>query len=1332
MATKRDDVVKQAQQQTKKDEEENKKQEQQIKRDTIWKGNDKLETKWDKIVSWKYEAVNNTSNIKKSLENVDRNRYWFVWDFVDTWKWFVWDLWKLAQYWWTKLTNKNSARWINDYKKFTEYQSLMNSATSEDEYYTYQQKMIDEWIIDEKKYNEHINEEKSGKYYEFEQAKEKWKNAFNTRIDDAISPIIKQVSDRYQINVIWEWIDSLKSQYSMAYENAMNAYNDTRDDRILKEWDEISNKYQKDIIDIAKSWATKIVEWKKYWEAYNETLSDYINKEKANELVDLERQMSDATFKYTLERNFNDAWDYLSAWNVFQTLNSWLLWVKNTLVFLLKKIAGDTLEEWKQAITWRYDVVEELANVYEFEDNAWPVKKILWSGKWVANWLLDSLPQIWPVVWEIYLTRKLPWGIMKKIDALADTTFKNSNMMRLWSRRISRFLAEITMDNLVYDTSFQVLMWHPITWEEENINLLFNWIIDWAQAMLQTPAQYLNKTLTKANFLDDVLISQEALNIAKKTTKENKHLMVEQLVLLRWMEIEEWTKANKALKSKSYTMKELEEASPELAAKYRKLQEEAAAYTERIKNLEGNADDYILTLRDAKSRKQVNDMTLEEQYSQWAELVANQSKVVRDLKDRMIIAAKVVGNTIKWMIEDGRVSKEEIRLYVNQLTRIQWMDDIVLWLATGNLWLKNQWLAKVAESWEKLTADQINDIYNWLMVKIADTRWDILKADEWLWWLYKKNDKWEYIAMFWEPWEKATFDEITKMYKEQIGQRWNKVIWEDRIAFEIWFGNAFRNYRAGKAAKQLDETSEIDLSNTMFWIKWLGLDNWANKTEWEKNFITKLFSSNWIKIATDENWNIIWITTVWAIMDDIALRINNFGKNWIDLFDEADLATYRLLFSWDILSSYKRYFNKLKESRDAEIKKAQAAWKKIDLKPYTEEDFEKNFETWFEKLFTEEWKRRLKEEFNKKEIIDLFLNMFANNATFPEIEQEAATLLIKNIMEEAVDLWEEDAGLYKKIKDTLLKWHYFSTNEIDAKEAIPVVNLIFNNIQYLKWLWVKWDYTEYLSKKFAELIVDDKTLKTLSTLDNNYLYQWIIAKLLLEGKEWEMYYKSSLMRMLSQLPTNLPDESKDAVWVLNQLVKTIDWFDKAEISWADKQVLLTKVLWAIEWVKEIKLWKVEFKKGSWVVKKWDTYIISDVTKLTDDDIDKLAEVISKKIFINNNLPDCWLLKYYQDIMKENLRNLNFWWRLEFSLAQWLWEKEWIINLTLLWDAQLMQLLMHPDNMLSALVSKKVLSNDLKDIPALMKKLSIFREVWLAESYQKSLENMRWTIITRIG
>jgi hypothetical protein len=191
-------------------------------------------------------------------------------------------------------------------------------------------------------------------------------------------------------------------------------------------------------------------------------------------------------YKYTLERNFNDSKEYASTWEVFKALNSAVLWAKNTLSFLTSKVTN-WLEEWKQAAFDRYDVTEELANIYEFQEDVSGLEKALGTAKWVGNWFLDSAPQLLPVIWESLLVSK--WmAALEKINAVA----KAWKFTRFWWTRLNKFLMEMTADNLVYDITFQQLVGHPITWEEENVNLLFNWIIDSAQAILQVPAKYLN------------------------------------------------------------------------------------------------------------------------------------------------------------------------------------------------------------------------------------------------------------------------------------------------------------------------------------------------------------------------------------------------------------------------------------------------------------------------------------------------------------------------------------------------------------------------------------------------------------------------------------------------------------------------------------------------------------------------------------------------------------------------------------------------------------------------------------------------------------------------
>ena len=169
----------------------------------------------------------------------------------------------------------------------------------------------------------------------------------------------------------------------------------------------------------------------------------------------------------------------------------------------------------------------------------------------------------------------------------------------------------------------------------------------------------------------------------------------------------------------------------------------------------------------------------------------------------------------------------------------------------------------------------------------------------------------------------------------------------------------------------------------------------------------------------------------------------------------------------------------------------------------------------------------------------------------------------------------------------------------------------------------------------------------------------------------------------------------------------------------DKAVLLMKIQEWLDRIWDIKVDKKSFSQQWWVkVYNW-IYTISDASKLTADDKDKLAYLIARKTFINNWLPDCWLLKQYEIALRDSLDNLWFD-KLKFSLWQWLNEEKWIINLTLLWEAQLMQLLMHPDNMLNALIAKQMIRSNSEDIATLAYKLDMYKDLWISDEYQKLL------------
>ena len=1266
--------------------------------DDIVKEEDKQKDKsknWDPI-SWVIEAVNKT----------DRREYWIWWDFVDSAKWLLWWLWDLVEYGWTNITNKNEDWWINDYKKYKEYSKKMNESTSEQEYSDTYKKMVSEWVIDEAKYNDYINKQKDWPDYEFTQAKEKWKDIFNKKLEDSLSPIMKQAQNRYQIDAISKWISQIEDQYSMAFENAMNAYNDTRDERILAEWEKMSKEYEDNIIKITKEWWEKIMKWKTYWEAYSETISDYANKQAANDIVSLERAMTNKLYKYTLDRNFDDAWDYLWAGNVLQAINSWLLWLKNTITWWLQQVWFG-VEELKEWITGRYDVTEELANLYVFEEDASTWAKAFWTAQWVANWTLDSLPQLAPVAAELFLTRKVPWQLLKTFDKWLDAIHLAEWTSRSWFRNVSRLLTELTMDNLVYDTSFQTIVWHPITGDEENINLLFNWMIDSAQAYLHVPAKFFNQALKKSDIVTNI-VSEDVIKLAKKTTKENANLMSEELVLLRWKEITAWTKANKKAQEKFFNLDELKEVDPDLVAKIQKLQKMAWDYAERMAKRQGNLEDLLLTAEDMKGRRQLHKMTELEKIDMAAQKIMKEWKVMRELWDYIFSWAKSIWHTFREMLEDWRLTEEELRNMIKSVTDIDWFDNLIIWLARWDRTLRNTWLAQIEQSGKNLTNANINEIYNSTMLKVLDSKlWDeweqLLKEWEWIGKFKKIWDN-QYIDMYWKnvwyDWEQITNVFTYEQVKDYISSHmYHQTVWAEQWQVSSALISEWR--KAMQEIKDGTATFDTKFDATQMFnrIKWFDL--WARETKSNaEQELTKQILQ-WAGFTVKvENWKVL-VEWTYDQLNTLFNQIVNLWGKTIDSFKKEDMAAYRLIFFNDIHSSFIDHLLRNKQMYEDFLAK----------------DYVEEFKTFFEKLFKIDKKGNVKLVNSMDDNwLSMFRDMFKNKASFKEIENEAVNNLLRWIIDASKLEWD-DKALYKKVKDLICEWRYFKWQLNEENE--PIVTALFNQSKWLLDMWLSEKWVDTIIKSFWELIIDDWTIKSLRLIWNDYLYKAIISKLLL-GNWWDAIYKDSLTKLFSQLPTNFVKKNGDIKNSITNLTKKIEWLTMEWVTNADKEVLLNQIQKAYEGskVRYNKNWFKKFAKNENITVVKNKIDISDASKLKDDEIDTLADILSIQIFAKNDLPKSRLMDWLRDSLKNTLKNMREQnvKNIKFTSDQWLTEIEWWINLTLLSEMQLASMLRDPDNMLQLIIGKQFFDKSLNGLELLWEKLDML--------WKKNIDNYK--------
>lgn len=1078
-----------------------------------WQQDNKSQTNWKNIIN--NTNTNWTQSIKQSLEEVDKWENWFIQSFASDVKWFFGDIWDLVSYWWTELvSNKDKKKWINDWDEYKKRMKQMSETTSQEEYQSLYNKMVQDNIIDEPKYKQYQEDEKAWEYYKFEQAKTADKQTFFDKLDKELSPIMQNTTNRYQIDALSKWLQKIESQYSMFYDNVMETYKDTRDERILNEWDKIRREYENDILQFTKSWANNLVNNNMtYWEAYNKTLRQWNNEEFANWISKIERQLSNKMFKFTINQNLTDAWDAIWTFNLLKWINQWLLAAKNGITWAVKQVSN-LLEEWKQ-LTWRYDVVEELMNLRVFDENASWFEKAIWNVNWFVNTMIDSLPAYWPAVIELILARKIEPGLLKNTNKLMDL-WKAWDFKRFGSTLGWVTLKELALDNLIYDEVFQNMIGRPISNEDENINLMFNIPIDFLQWALQANARWLKPAMKASDFALDA-ISPEMLKIIKTSwdTAEDIKRLWEKVYLLRGLETTEWTKEFKNFnKWNLVNLEEIKNSNEKLYNKITKALDDASGYWDRLTKYEWNAEDLLLWLEETLSRKEISKLSTIEKLDKASEKVWRQSKLMTEAWDNLLLWAKTVGKTIWDIIRNWTVNEDQLKLIIKNITPINWMDNLIIGLAKWDKDAVNNALVDLVNNWVELSAGDVNQLYNNILAKLLKDNPDLQELSQ-IGTYYKWKDG-LYRNILWDDTKYSVTELINKLSETNK----ESIIWSEPVSLIDWIQNRITLMSREQLA---NPNAELTQNMTDIFSKlqgWNLLRNWDAKSEADKKMISELIKWGWFELRKVD-W---WVDVYWTL-DNLQTLLGNIewlsSKSLLELNAE-DINAYKLLYASEFINSFNKYLAKVWNLDDVDRRLVEKWLKQPN---YNSLDFQKEYKTWFESMFDI---REIKDQKGKtqkvyalksiywnKDISSEFNNLITNNATFKDIEAYAANNIIKNITEEAINLWQNDNVLYNNIKKALTEWHYAKGYE---REILPVVNSIFNQVKRLSSLWVDaTDASNVIWKLFSELVVDEWTLKSLSKIDSDYLYKWIISKLLLNDDKWFAIYTDALRKEFDKI-----------------------------------------------------------------------------------------------------------------------------------------------------------------------------------------------------------------------
>jgi len=416
-------------------------------------------------------------------------------------------------------TNVDEDKGIKDFDWRQRYNKMLeNPELDDDDRASIYQLMQKDDIVDWNKYQSHANKQQAE--YEAstsDSAKLSKKNTevFRNKLKASIADNVKNIDNRYQLDVLSKGVDKLTTQYEMMYTNVLETYNQTKDDKILEERDNMQEIYENQIINFTKGFADKIEDWLTYKQAYSETVDE--DKEAANKIVALQQSMQRTMYRQSIKSNFSDSLDDLKAFNIGWTVWNFFAWAMN-IISAWGELAWQAIEEGKQTL-WRYDMIEELANLNIYKEGTSNRTKwvgTLWS--WTVS-VFDWLPSLAPAIGTMLFGNKLA----------ATSKIKNSIWLALNAKKLStgkQLLAagrkaEFVMDNVndlfLLDAAFQTAIGRPMTDEDFISNWMFNLPINWLTARLTSKIKIADFAISDKVLRED-FISKWLLNSIKKAT----------------------------------------------------------------------------------------------------------------------------------------------------------------------------------------------------------------------------------------------------------------------------------------------------------------------------------------------------------------------------------------------------------------------------------------------------------------------------------------------------------------------------------------------------------------------------------------------------------------------------------------------------------------------------------------------------------------------------------------------------------------------------------------------------------------------------------------------
>ena len=994
-----------------------------------------------------------------------------------------------------KVSNKDESKWIKDYDRWKYYNNIMQSSDLTDEQHDYMIKsMVDEWVIDEKKYKayEVKQKEKEAEKEEFTKVKDKHMNDFGNEIDNVLWNYFNKNIDTYTINVLTKAKSELLKQYQMMYEWMMNTYDDTRDDSVLDAWDKDSEQYRQDILQFLNGWAESLT---KNWSRYNTAYLDVINQDQykklANDLNVIQRNWTWKMDTAAVRSNFKWALNDLTEWKIWSALVGTVVWALNTLNLALDTVVWVPVEELKQWVAGMYDVVEELVslNVYKETDSA--LRRWWWT---IANWwveIIDALPQV-----TQFLIPFTQWWKIEKSTKLIKMANKLPSFTKwveaVWVSKFAYTAAQLTADVAAYDLAFQQFTSQPLTSQDVITNMIFNLPIDSFLWALSKWAKYFKPNLSREVLTSDSISKELARMIAKGWDGEmDIYKLAEKYYIGKWLE-KEWKDV--------LSIAEIEKTNKALADKIRNVQEKSTEVRDRISAYEWRANDLAIeySLNNSKRRRKNTPITQQiEQTYQQKELL---NWMFNARYETAHLPAIITSNFIAQAVRDGRLTMEQASRYISESFQSKALRNTVEWIIKWTPeWYKMyvQWLEEAIHDVVLNNAwpNYIKDAFNNLMYNILKENPDLVRDWQRFGNFYKTR-KWTFKEFIGWDGSEYTLPEVLDMLKRdnvslldvEWASLWNRL--DDLVQTISNSDNPNQYVNVNKLF--------TDGNGKVLW--WFDPKDWMNISEYQRRLVKDIYAKAWVEFRMNKQW-VYEMQISWAKAQELRNSVQKllWGTNYNRL-SESELAAYKVLYAKDY-AHYKQWYDLFKSAE----KKSQTTW----------------FEDLYEKHLID-WKPvyELKNKFNS-DVISHDLWQLFGWWSFIDIEKTAARNIIGKDVEntlwyiknlKALDWWDLDKwdrAIWNTINNRILGKYR------SPEETAIIGNQIFNLI---KWMW----YTdtdavkawEMIAWWFADYLTDPYTVKALAEINNWDLYKAIAARIILSDKEWWEFFRQTLTSVL--------------------------------------------------------------------------------------------------------------------------------------------------------------------------------------------------------------------------